>query len=111
MAGESDKWEIYTDKRGEFRWRRRASNGNIVGSSCEGYTKKADAKSNAQRHGMDGNPNNMGGKDKWEIYEDKRGEFRWRRKATNGEVTGASSESYKKKADAKSNAQRNGMTD
>lgn len=109
MAGENDKWEIYTDKRGEFRWRRKASNGNIVGSSCEGYVKKADCKKNAQRHGMDGNPEGYGGSDKWDIYKDKRGEFRWRRKATNGEITGASSESYKSKGDAESNAKRNGM--
>lgn len=109
MAGENDKWEIYTDKRGEFRWRRKASNGNIVGSACEGYTKKPACVANARRHGMDGNPDGLGAKDKWEIYKDKRGEFRWRRTATNGEVTGASSESYKAKADAESNAARNGM--
>ena len=60
MAGENDKWEMYEDKRGEHRWRRRASNGNIVGASCEGYTKKADCKKNAQRHGMDGNPDALG---------------------------------------------------
>jgi len=23
MAGENDKWEMYADKRGEHRWRRR----------------------------------------------------------------------------------------
>ncbi len=33
MAGEDDKWEVYKDKRGEFRWRRRSPNGNIVGAS------------------------------------------------------------------------------
>ncbi len=109
MAGENDKWEIYTDKRGEFRWRRRATNGNIVGSSCEGYTQKAACKANAERHGMDGNPKGHGGKDKWEIYKDKRGEFRWRRTAVNGEITGASSESYKSKGDCTANAERNGM--
>lgn len=109
MSGENDKWEIYEDKRGEFRWRRKATNGNITGASCEGYTKKADAKKNAQRHGMDGNPEGYGKSDRWEVYEDKRGEYRWRRTATNGEITGASSESYVKKADATSNAQRNGM--
>lgn len=109
MAGENDKWEMYEDKRGEHRWRRKASNGNIVGSSCEGYTQKANCKANAQRHGMDGNPKDLGKSDKWEIYKDKRSEFRWRRKATNGEVTGASSESYKKKSDCEANAQRNGM--
>ena len=109
MAGENDKWEIYEDKRGEFRWRRKASNGNIVGASCEGYTQKSACVANAERHGMDGNPKDLGGKDKWEIYEDKRGEYRWRRTATNGEVTGASSESYKARSDAEANAQRNGM--
>ncbi len=109
MAGEDDKWEIYQDKREEYRWRRKASNGNIVGCSCEGYAKRADCKANAQRHGMDGNPKELGGKDKWEVYEDKRGEWRWRRKATNGEITGASSESYKEKRDCRANAKRNGM--
>ncbi len=109
MAGENDKWEIYTDKRGEFRWRRKATNGKIVGSSCEGYTQKSACKANAERHGMDGNPKDLGSKDKWEIYKDKRGEFRWRRTAVNGEVTGASSESYNAKSDCEANAKRNGM--
>lgn len=109
MAGENDKWEMYADKRGEHRWRRRASNGNIVGSSCEGYAQKAACKANAERHGMNGNPKDVGSKDKWEMYTDKRGEHRWRRKATNGEITGAASEGYSSKAACKSNAERNGM--
>ncbi|PHR60140.1 MAG: hypothetical protein COA43_07515 [Robiginitomaculum sp.] len=109
MAGENDKWELYEDKRGEHRWRRKASNGNIVGAACEGYTQKSACKANAQRHGMDGNPKDLGAKDKWDTYTDKKGEFRWRRTATNGEVTGASSEGYVKKADCNANAQRNGM--
>jgi len=109
MAGENDKWEMYEDKRGEHRWRRRATNGNIVGAATEGYTKKADCKANAERHGMNGNPNGLGKSDRWEIYKDKRDEFRWRRTATNGNITGSSSESYTKKADCKSNAERNGM--
>ena len=48
--------------------------------------------------------------DKWEIYKDNAGEWRWRRTATNGNVVGASTESYKNKSDCISNAQRNGMT-
>ena len=70
MAGNDDLWEMYNDKRGEHRWRRRASCGKIVGSSCEGYVKKSDCQKNAQRHGMDGNPNGLGAKDKWDIYQD-----------------------------------------
>jgi len=33
MSGENDKWEFYTDKKDEHRWRRTASNGNIVGAA------------------------------------------------------------------------------
>ena len=55
-----------------------------------------------------GNPNNLGTSDKWDIYQDKRGEYRWRRRATNGAIVGASSESYLIKADCESNANRNG---
>lgn len=47
-----DKWEIYKDARNEWRWRRTASNGRIVGSSNEGYVNKSDCISNAQRNGM-----------------------------------------------------------
>lgn len=32
MAGESDKGDVYRDKRGEHRWRRKASNGRIIGA-------------------------------------------------------------------------------
>lgn len=30
--------ELYRDKAGEFRWRRKAGNGEIVADSGEGYT-------------------------------------------------------------------------
>lgn len=36
----SDKWEFYKDPKGEWRWRRTASNGNIVGASTQGYVNK-----------------------------------------------------------------------
>jgi len=108
MAGEKDKWELYEDKKGEHRWRRTATNGNIVGSSCEGYTQKNNCEANAERHGMNGNPKGLGSKDKWEVYQDKRGEYRWRRTAVNGEIVGASTEGYNKKVDCESNADRNG---
>lgn len=109
MSSDSqDSWEIYTDKRGEFRWRRTAVNSNITGRSCESYKAKADCVANAQRHGMDGNPNALGLDDKWETYKDKRGEFRWRRMARNGRITGTSSEGYSSKANCEANAKRNG---
>jgi uncharacterized protein YegP (UPF0339 family) len=49
MAGENDTWEFYKDKKGEWRWRRFATNGQNVGSSAEGYVSKADCKANAAR--------------------------------------------------------------
>lgn len=109
MAGEGDKWEFYKDKRGEHRWRRKASNGNIVGSATEGYSSKALAEANAERHGYNGNPKGLGRDDKWEFYNDKRGEFRWRRRATNTEIVGSSSEGYSSAEAARDNAKRNGF--
>lgn len=47
-----DKWEVYKDAAGNWRWRRTASNGRIVGSSSEGYVNKSDCIANAQRNGM-----------------------------------------------------------
>jgi flagellum-specific peptidoglycan hydrolase FlgJ len=44
-------WEFYKDKRGEHRWRRKASNGLIIGASTEGYKNKADAIANAVANG------------------------------------------------------------
>jgi uncharacterized protein YegP (UPF0339 family) len=46
-----DKWEFYKDAAGEWRWRRTAPNGNIVGASSEGYKNKLDCVGNAKRHG------------------------------------------------------------
>lgn len=38
---------------------------------------------------------------KFEIYQDKAGEFRWRLKAANGETIADSGEGYKEKRDCK----------
>ena len=37
------KFELYEDKAGEYRWRLRHQNGNIIADSGEGYTSKANA--------------------------------------------------------------------
>lgn len=50
-----DKWEIYQDGRGEWRWRRIAPNGREVGASTEGYRNRADCVANARRNGYTGN--------------------------------------------------------
>jgi len=103
-----DSWEIYTDKRGKYRWRHKATNDNIIGRACESYASKDECICNAQRHGMDGNPHQYGNDDRWEIYKDKRGHFRWRRMARNGRITGTCSEGYSSRKNCEANAKHNG---
>ena len=52
-----DKWEIYKDGAGEWRWKRISI--NIVGSSHQGYENKADCIANAKRHCMDCKPSRI----------------------------------------------------
>jgi len=40
MAG---KWELYTDKGGEYRFRLKAGNGEVIALSSEGYASKSGA--------------------------------------------------------------------
>jgi len=49
-----DKWEFYQDAKKEWRWRRIAPNGRIVGASTQGYVNKSDCINNAIRHGYKG---------------------------------------------------------
>ena len=38
------KFELYADAKGEYRWRLKASNGQVMGTGGEGYSSKATAK-------------------------------------------------------------------
>ncbi len=85
MAG---KFELYKDKAGEFRFRLKASNGQVILAS-EGYKQQAGAmnginsvKKNAQ---LDG---------RFDRREGKNGSHRFNLLAGNGQVIGTS-ESYK----------------
>ncbi len=50
-TGANDKWSFYKDTKDEWRWRRKAPNGETVGASTEGYENKQDAVKNAERNG------------------------------------------------------------
>lgn len=92
--------DIYKDKRGEFRWRRTAANGEIVGASSESYKAKNDCEANASRNTA---------KDNWEFYKDKRGGHRWRCfSKANGKQVGKATEAFSSKANATNNARMNG---
>jgi uncharacterized protein len=43
-GGRGLTFEIYSDKGGEYRWRLKAANGQIIASSGQGYANKADCK-------------------------------------------------------------------
>ncbi|MBO1318338.1 YegP family protein [Acanthopleuribacter pedis] len=103
----NDKWEFYQDRKGEWRWRRTAPNGNIVGASSEGYKSKSSCVSNARRHGYQESLT-TGSTDRWEFYKDNAGKWRWRRIAQNGQIVGSSTEGYSNRVDCESNARRNG---
>ena len=92
--------EYYKDKSGGYRWRRTASNGEIVGASSETYSSKKNAEDNANRDTS---------KDRWEFYKDKRGGHRWRCFSTaNKKQVGKATEAFASKKNAENNAKLNG---
>lgn len=88
MAG---KFEIYADKAGEFRFRLKASNGQIVLSS-EGYKSKASAMKGAES--VQTNCEDEGNYDRTTTGG---GQFRFNLKAKNRQVIGTS-QSYASEA-------------
>lgn len=84
MAG---KFELYTDKAGETRFRLKAGNGEIILSS-EGYKKRASA-----LNGIESVKKNAGNEARFEKKTGKSGKFSFNLKAANGQVIG-SSQSY-----------------
>jgi uncharacterized protein YegP (UPF0339 family) len=87
-------FEIYQDKSNQHRWRLNASNGQIIATSGQGYKDKRDAKNAIERIKAD-----AATKLKFETYADAAKEYRWRLKATNGQVIATSGQGYKRKTD------------
>lgn len=56
MATKEHKWEFYQDKAAKFRWRRIASNGNVIGASSQGYVTLKDCVHNASLFAYAGDP-------------------------------------------------------
>ncbi len=84
MAG---KFEIFEDKAGEYRFRLKAGNGEIILAS-EGYVQKASAE-----NGIESVKTNAVNDDRYERKETKSGGHMFNLKASNGQVIGTS-ESY-----------------
>ena len=104
MAG---KFVITTAKNGEYTFNLKASNGEVILTASETYTSMtacengiASVKKNSGVHIEDQTRGESQTHPKYELYKDKAGEFRFRLKASNGEIIGKS-EGYKAKASAK----------
>ena len=117
------RFELYEDRGGEWRWRLRHRNGNLVASSGEGYTQKHNAQkgiASVRRNALGATtllfesepelPEEEGSfepvvevesKGTIEAYEDQSGEWRWRLRHDNGEVLGDGSEGYASKSNVK----------
>ena len=78
------KFEIYTDKRGEFRFRLKANNGQSILAS-EGYKAKTSC-----TNGIESVRKNSQDDSKFEKLESKSGKPYFNLKATNGQVIGNS---------------------
>lgn len=81
------KFEVYKDKAGKFRYRLKAGNGQII-LTGEAYNSK-----DACLGGIESVKKNSQKEASFEVYEDKKGGFRFRLKASNGEIIGQG-ESY-----------------
>jgi uncharacterized protein YegP (UPF0339 family) len=90
------KFEIYQDAQKEYRWRLKAANGETLATAGQGYKAKADCKTAVDLIKVGAGTDRL----MFELYEDAKKEHRWRLKAANGQIVGASSEGYKAKADA-----------
>ncbi|QSG05691.1 HVO_2922 family protein [Halapricum desulfuricans] len=93
-------FEIYRDNAGEWRFRLLHRNGNVLGAASEGYTRRRDAK-----RAIDSIRDDLSD-DRFEIYEDNRGETRWRWRGGNGEIVATSGEGYSSRADAEAAVER-----
>lgn len=90
----SGVFETYMDSADEYRFRLKASNGEIILSS-EGYKTSAGC-----MNGIRSVQENSKIAERFESYQDKAGKYRFRLKAANGEVIGAS-EAYETEASCK----------
>jgi len=101
------KFVIKDTANGGFKFDLKAGNGEIIASSQVYKSQKAceagiaSVKNNALAEVEDQTVENVDVKKhpKYELYTDKAGEFRFRLKASNGEII-ATSEGYKQKASA-----------
>ncbi|MFC5278414.1 HVO_2922 family protein [Halorubrum rubrum] len=101
-GGANATFELYEDNAGEYRWRLRHRNGNVVADSGEGYASKGGARDAIERvreYAPDADTLEVGNA-AFEIYEDAASEWRWRLRHRNGNVVADSGEGYASRSNA-----------
>ncbi|MDZ7700816.1 MAG: DUF1508 domain-containing protein [Halobacteriales archaeon] len=104
FPGETDSqatFELYEDDGGEYRWRLRHDNGNMIAHGGQGYASRAGAEHSAERiRGYVGpaeylqpDPTAI------EVYRDEASEWRWRLRHKNGTLLAGSGEGYETRAE------------
>ena len=97
----SRKFEILHNE-GNYSWVSKAQNGQVTGRSVRKFSRRIDTVANAQRHGMDDNPNGLGLDDSWEISRTSNGYY-WSRTSMNGTTVGKSKR-FTRRIDCERNA-------
>ena len=117
------RFELYEDNAGQWRWRLRHRNGNIIADGGEGYTRKYNAQKGLQsvrRNALGATTlvfeseaaapepdetfepaDEQESQGTFELSEDDAGEYRWRLRHDNGEIIADSGEGYASKSNAK----------
>lgn len=93
-------FEVYQDKAKEYRWRLKDGD-MIVATAGQGYKAKDSCKKGIQSLQKD----LQTGKGMFEFYQDNAKAFRWRFKATNGQVIATANKGYKDKAECEKNVE------
>jgi uncharacterized protein YegP (UPF0339 family) len=93
-ADDALKFEVFQDKEKEYRWRLKHGD-EIVATAGQGYKEKASCKKAIEsiKKGL------ANDKDKFEVYEDSAKLFRWRIRASNGQIVAAANKGYKAKGE------------
>jgi uncharacterized protein YegP (UPF0339 family) len=89
-------FEFYEDSAGEYRWRLRHRNGNIIADGGEGYASKSNVKRAMNRvrdHAAAADYLRIDPTG-FEVYRDAAGEWRWRLVHENGNILATSGEGY-----------------
>lgn len=91
-------FETYVDKKGEYRFRLKAKNGQIILAS-EGYSQKSGC-----ANGIESVKKNAQDDSKFDLKQSSNGQWHFNLKAGNGEIIGTS-EMYSSEATAKNGIQ------